>query len=249
MENAEFQISSRQLVKYSGSHKKSRRCLACGTDRIKRGRRYCSDDCRKQMNWVLSLSKGLLKTFNSRYAAFSFTHEHVILDVLPVWSREISRFMRRRNSGCKPAEDLKNLILDSGREWYHLVHNNNSRSYASLCLLTKTNNKKLDPSRIKPPKKTSPRLTKQERDYLKVLNLERKDLDSRENLARIKAAYKRMAKKFHPDLGGDEEKFKRLNEAHKQMLLWTENPHYTSRKALHDCWSYDGATNRWSPPL
>jgi len=54
---------------------------------------------------------------------------------------------------------------------------------------------------------------------------------------------------YHPDLGGDAEKFKKLNAAHQQMLLWAENPHFTLRKALLDCWSYDGATNRWSPPL
>jgi hypothetical protein len=50
-------------------------------------------------------------------------------------------------------------------------------------------------------------------------------------------------------MGGDDEKFKKLNAAHQQMLLWAENPHFTLRKALLDCWSYDGATNKWSPPL
>jgi hypothetical protein len=58
-----------------------------------------------------------------------------------------------------------------------------------------------------------------------------------------------MAKVYHPDMGGDEEKFKQLNAAHKQMLAWAENPLFISRKALHDCWSYDASTNRWSPPL
>lgn len=31
--------------------------------------------------------------------------------------------------------------------------------------------------------------------------------------ADIKAAYRRLSKKYHPDLGGDEEKFKEINEA------------------------------------
>ncbi len=226
-----------------------RRCLACGTDEIKPGRRYCSKECRQQINWVLSLSKGLLRTFNSRYAAFSFTQEHVILDVLPVWSKEISRFIGKRVSGNKPAEDLKNLILESGKQWYHLVHNNNSKSYASLFLLTKNHSREIGPEKIKPNRKTWPRLSKQEKEYLKILNLQKDDLVSAEHLTRIKKAYKRMAKRYHPDLGGDEEKFKKLNEAHKQMLLWTANPQYASRKALQGCWSYDGATNRWTPPL
>ena len=66
---------------------------------------------------------------------------------------------------------------------------------------------------------------------------------------KINSAYRKMAKVHHPDMGGDEENFKKLNDAHKQMLLWAENPLFTSRKALHNCWSYDSATNRWSPPL
>ena len=228
---------------------RAKTCLSCGTDQIKPGRRYCSKECRQQINWVLSLSKGLLRTFNARYASFSFTHDHVILDMLPAWAKEISRFICRRTPGNKPAEDLKNLILESGREWYHLVDNNNSKSYASLSLLMKKHKKGIDPSNIKPDRKIRPRLSKHENDCLKILRLRRKDLSSDSNLAKIRSAYKKMAKIYHPDVGGDTEKFKQLNEAHKQMLLWSENPQYTSRKALRDCWSYDGSTNRWSPPL
>jgi hypothetical protein len=224
-------------------------CLSCGTDRIKPGRRYCSKECRQQINWVLSLSKGLLRTFNARYASFSFTPEHVILDMLPVWSKEISRFIGKRTPGNKPAEDLKNLILESGKEWYHLVDNKTSRSYACLCLLKKNHKKDIDPGDIKPNRKFRPKLSKDENDCLKILKLKRKDLFSGSHLAKIKTAYKRMAKLYHPDVGGDEEKFKKLNEAHKQMLLWAKNPQYISRKALRGCWSYDGSTNRWAPPL
>jgi len=50
-------------------------------------------------------------------------------------------------------------------------------------------------------------------------------------------------------VGGDEEIFKKLNDAHEQMLSWAENPQYTSKRALQDCWSYDSAASRWSPPL
>jgi hypothetical protein len=58
-----------------------------------------------------------------------------------------------------------------------------------------------------------------------------------------------MAKIHHPDVGGDEEAFKQLQNAHEQMLHWAENPQYTFRKALEGCWFYDGYTGRWSPPL
>jgi hypothetical protein len=228
---------------------KARRCLACGAEDIAPRRRYCSPECREQTLWVLSLSKGLLRTFSARYAAFSFTSQHVILDVLPIWSNGISRFVCKRNQGKKPAEDLKHLILESGKEWYDLVDNHTSRSYASLSLLQAKCQKTLDPKTIRPNSKTRPRLTKGERDSLRILNLDVNVLSSECCMIKIKSAYKKMAKVHHPDAGGDAEMFKRLNEAHQQMLVWAENPQFTSRKALQDCWSYNGATNRWAPPL
>jgi hypothetical protein len=237
-----------RVVKYP-TPTKTLKCLSCGTDKIKPGRRYCSKECRQQIIWVLSLSKGLLKTFNARYAAFSFTNKHVTLDILPVWSKGISRFICQRSPEKKPAEDLKNLVLQSGKEWHHLVNNNTSKSFASLYLLKKNHNKDIDPETVKPLRKARLRLSKIENKCLKILQLDRKDLSSDGHLRKIKSAYKRMAKLYHPDMGGDEERFKQLNEAHRQMLLWAENPQYTSRKALPDCWSYDGSTSRWSPPL
>lgn len=248
METSTTQILNSKPARYS-TPTRGIRCLSCGKDPIKPGRRYCSKECRQQINWVLSLSKGLLKAFNARYAAFSFTEDHVILDVLPVWSKEISRFVLERANGKKPAEDLKNLILESGSEWHHMVGNNNSRSYASLFLLEKNQKKNIDPKTIKPDRKARLRLTKQEKKCLKILKLDREDLSSEGQKVKIKAAYKKMAKVHHPDIGGDAEKFRQLSDAHKQMLMWAENPQYTSRKALQDCWSYDGVTNRWSPPL
>ena len=201
------------------------------------------------MTWVLSLSKGLLKAINARYAAFSFNEKQVVLDVFPVWSKEVSRFSSRRRPGNRPAEDLKDLILQAGKEWHRIVSNNHSRSFASLFLLNKNHKKEIDHEKIMPLRKTSPRLSRHEKDCLKVLHLERKDLVLDGNSRKIRSAYKKLAKLHHPDKGGDEERFKQLNEAHKQMLLWVENPQFTCRKALHGCWSYDSATNRWAPPL
>ena len=227
----------------------TKRCLACGTDRIKAGRRYCSTQCRQQMNWVLSLSKGLLRVFNARYAAFFFTNDQVVLDVLPFWSKNISRFILVRTEGNKPADDLKSLILQWGKRWHQLVNNNNSKSYASFSLIEKALEKDIDPDSIMPDKKASARLSEGEKSCLKILRLERKDLSPGNHVMQIKSAYRKMAKVYHPDMGGDEDKFKQLNDAHTQMLQWAEHPNFSFRKALHGCWSYDGDTNRWSPPL
>jgi len=191
----------------------------------------------------------LLKAFNTRYAAFSFTDGHVILDVLPAWSKGISRFIYKRKAGNKPAEDLKNLVLQYGKEWYDLIDNNKSKSYASLFLLDKSHDRDIDPSSIKPNRKSQPKLSAQENACLKILCLKREELCADGHAVKINSAYRKMAKIHHPDMGGDEEKFKQLNEAHKQMLLWAENPLYISRKALQNFWSYDAYTNRWSPPL
>ncbi|MDZ7698633.1 MAG: DnaJ domain-containing protein [Deltaproteobacteria bacterium] len=225
------------------------RCLACGTTRMKSGRRYCSKECRRHINWVLSLSKGLLKALNARYAAFSFTSEEVVLDVFPVWSNKISRFSLRRRADNKPADDLKNLVLQYGTQWHQMVNSNRSKSYASLHLVTQNHRQDVHPNVIKPDSQSRPRLSKVETGSLKILRLHRSDLADEGRRRKIRTAYKKMAKIHHPDVGGDEEKFKKLKEAHEQMILWAENPQYTSRKALEDCWSYDGATSRWAPPL
>jgi hypothetical protein len=225
------------------------KCLACGTDKMNGGRRYCSKECRQHILWVLSLSKGLLRTFNARYAAFSFTGNYVVLDILPVWTKGISRFVWPRTQGRKPALDLKELILESGREWHDMVDHRNSGSLASLRLLQRSHEARLDPESIKPGKHSRPRLSKQERDSLKVLKIGKEILSIENCTSRIRGAYKRLAKRYHPDVGGDAEAFRRLNDAHEQMLLWVENPQYTCRRALLNSWSYDSAVNRWSPPL
>ena len=242
-------MSKYNIIHSGNNTNRTRKCVSCGTERIKAGRRYCSKECRQQINWVLSLSKGLLRVFNARYAAFSFNESHVIFDVLPVWSKEISRFTYKRTNGKKPAEDLKKLVLQSGKEWYGMIDNKNSKSYASLFILSKTNYKRISPDSIKPDQKLRPRFSKGERDSMKFLQLKMEELLSEGQVAKIKFAYKKLAKIHHPDLGGDEEKFKRLSNAHQEMLSWAENPQFTTKKSLVDCWSYDGFTNRWAPPL
>lgn len=229
--------------------KRTKKCLACGTHHLRAGGRYCSKECRQHILWVLSLSKGLLRVFSTRYAAFSFNKGYVILDVLPIWSDEISRFIHERKSGRKPAEDLKALILQSGNDWYNIINNKNSRSYASLFLLKKNHTTMISPDSIKPATKLRPKFSKIEKDSMKCLQIKLEELLADGHVSKIKSAYKKLAKVHHPDVGGDAEEFKKLNAAHEQMILWAANPQFTSRKALAGCWSYDGATNKWSPPL
>jgi hypothetical protein len=201
------------------------------------------------MLWVLSLSKGLLSICNARYAAFSFTKNHVILDILPIWSKNISRFVHRRVNGSKPAEDLKHLVLESGEQWYEIIGKKHSKSFASLSLLRHNHDAQLPLESIKPGKILRPRFSRDERRSMKLLSLGLEELLADGQILKIKSAYKKLAKVHHPDMGGDAEHFKKINEAHQQMLLWAENPQFTSRKALYNCWSYDSSTKRWTPPL
>ena len=237
------------LVKHSIPDVKKKKCLACGKTGIDARRRYCSNECRKQIMWVLSLSSGLLSIFNARYASFSFNRSYVIFDILPAWSKEISRFTHKRTSGKKPADDLKKLILDSGSEWYSIIGAKKSKSFASLSLLRKNSNGALSLRAIRPDSKKKPRFSKTERESLKCLKLKLEELISEEKASKIKSAYKKMARIHHPDMGGDAEEFRKVKDAHEQMLMWAQNPQYTSRKALADCWSYDASTNKWAPPL
>jgi len=213
------------------------------------GRRYCSKECREQMLWVLSLSKGLLRAFHARYAAFTFNRNRVFLDILPLRSPEISRFTCRRSAGRKPAEDLKHLILRSGQEWHEMVSNHNSKGYATLFLLSRNHDQSVHPKSLMPDRRVRPRFSREEKASMKALQIGVNELLSTKGAEKVKSAFKRMAKVHHPDMGGNADDFRRLADAHKQMLLWTENPQFTSRKALIDCWSYDGYTNRWVPPL
>jgi hypothetical protein len=242
-------MSKLDLLKQGNPDIKKRQCLACGRTGLDARRRYCSSECRKQIMWVLSLSKGLLSIFNARYASFSFNRSYVFLDILPVWSKEISRFSHERTHGKKPADDLKKLILDSGSEWYSIIDNNKSKSFASLSLLQRNCNSALSVRAIRPDNKKKPRFSKVEKESLKCLKLKLEEIISEEKTSKIKSAYKKMARIHHPDVGGDAEEFRKVKDAHEQMLMWAKNPQYTSRRALADCWSYDASTNKWAPPL
>jgi len=237
------------ILKQGNPESKKRACLACGRSDIDGRRRYCSQECRRQIMWVLSLSNGLLSIFNTRYASFSFSGAQVVLDILPAWSKEISRFTCKRTPGRKPADDLKRLILDSGSEYYTIIADKNSRSYASQSLLKKNSNSRIPVKSVRPDSRKRPRFSKAERESIKCLKLKLEEILSEEKSARIKSAYKKMALIHHPDMGGDAAEFRRLKDAHETMLMWAENPSFTSKRALEGCWSFDASSGKWKPPL
>ena len=195
------------------SGRKVKRCLACGNEDLKPGRRYCSRYCRQKLMWSLSLSKGLLQTLNARYAAFSFNDTYVALDILPAWSKSISRFMRERKAGHPPAHTLKELVLQTGEQWYQKRNHRFSWSFASQSILEEKVENGINPESIKPNANRVPRLSLNQKKGLKHLNISTDRLIVGDCATVIKNAYRGMAKVYHPDKGGDGEKFKELARA------------------------------------
>ncbi len=236
-------------ISSSFSKKRASKCLACGTNDIKPGRRYCSKECRQKLIWSLSLSKGLLQTLHTRYAVFSFTEHFVALDVMPTWSNRISRFICRKKAGYSPANTLKELTLEAGKEWYKKRSSRISHSVASQSILEENIEYSINPDSIKPGTHKIPKLSADQKKGLRYLNIHMKKLTFGDYVKEIKKAYRGMAKVYHPDKGGDGDRFKEINRANELMQQWIEDPKFQLNNKLPGCWSYNGYTNRWSPPL
>jgi len=54
----------------------------------------------------------------------------------------------------------------------------------------------------------------------------------------IKSAYRKLAKKYHPDLGGDPEKFKEINEAHDVLSDPNKKAHFDHGSFNHNAQSF-----------
>ncbi len=229
--------------------KRKKRCFACGESEIPKGRRrYCSGKCKTRLEFALYIATGLVQTLRARYAAFSYTQDLLILDVLPVSAKTISRFVWRRNGHKKVAEDLLDMIEQAGREWYEREEQTGSRWWASQHLLDRASRRDIPVSTIVPISKKMPQLNHKEKNALRLLALSKEQIVSRDGMRSIKAAYRRMAKRFHPDKGDMSNRFVQINEAHAELLNWAENPRFRSRTALPNSWCYDALRRGWVPP-
>ena len=84
--------------------------------------------------------------------------------------------------------------------------------------------------------------------YMTSLKLKHKDLHSSNLQQIIKRAFRHQAKKHHPDQGGNAALFRKLREAYEQLIRWSENPTFTSRRGFTDKWFYEGGLDRWTQP-
>ena len=232
-----------------GADSKRGPCLSCGKKELPKGRRrYCSDKCKKRLDFALYIATGLVQTLRARYAAFSYTEDTLILDILPIARNVISRFMWKRSEDKRVADDLIDMIEQAGREWYKREEETGSRWWASQRLLDRTSRGDICVSTIVPVSKKMPQLNHKQKNALKLLELTKDQILSKDSIRRIKSAYRSKAKLHHPDKGDTSNKFIEINEAHAELLNWAERPRYRSKTALPNSWCYDASRKRWVPP-
>jgi hypothetical protein len=221
------------------------RCLSCGTSENMYRRRYCSIKCRQRLRYNLNMRTGLLNALNTRYATFYFTETIIILDVLPYGSGELFSFLFPRSKSKKPVEDFCTMSNILGNAWWAEKRRTNKRYLANRSLLEKANSKNVDSKTIRPIEIKEPaRMAKS----LTFLKLNKTDLDSPKLQQVIKKAYRKQAKRHHPDQGGEAEVFRKLHEAYEQLIQWSENPVFFSRRGFPDKWFYYGSSNIWIQP-
>jgi hypothetical protein len=222
-----------------------KRCLSCGTALLMGKRRYCSVDCRQRLRHQLNVRTGLLRALNTRYATFYFNDRMLIMDVLPFGSFQIFSYIFPRSRNGKPVEDFSDMANELGNAWWDEVRRTRRRYLATRYLLENAdfNHTRLDA--VKPMEIMKPALIGASVIHLK---LNRSQLDDPELILLIKQAYRRQAKKHHPDQGGDAAAFRKIHEAYHQLVAWAENPTFVRRRGFPDKWFYDGYENRWIQP-
>jgi hypothetical protein len=221
------------------------RCLSCGAVLENRRRRYCTIDCRQRLKDSLNRRTGLLKALNIRYATFYFTSFVIVMDILPYDCRQIFSFMLPRRNGRQPVDDYCTLSNLLGNAWWAEKKRTHKRYLASRHILNQAVKTLSSPDSVIPLQRTFPAVKK---SSLMALQLEKSDLRSTRLQHTIKLAYRRQAKKHHPDLGGDIHAFRKLHEAYLKLIEWSKNPTFIRSTGLPDKWLYEGYSNRWLQP-
>jgi hypothetical protein len=226
---------------------KKRICLSCGEQLPPRHRRYCANACRQNLLATLNRRSGLLRALNTRYATFYFTEWVIIMDVLLYDSEQIFSYMLPRSVGRKPVDDFCELSNMLGTQWWHEKNRTKKRYMASQFILEQAR-KPADQTKdtVVPATLAVPAV---QSSSLITLELRADELTFANMQKRIKQAYRRQAMKHHPDIGGSNQHFIKIQEAYEKLLEWTKNPTYIRRSGFPDKWLYEGANNRWLQPI
>lgn len=229
----------------SRNAKSLRICLACGSALPPRKRRYCSMDCRQQLLISLNRRTGLLRALSTRYATFYFTEFVIVMDILPYDMEQIYSYMLPRSPGKKPVEDFCELSNILGTVWWNEKNRTKKRYLASQHLLERAAKPCVSKETVIPATLTVPTVRA---SSLITLELSPGELTLANLEARLKQAYRRQAKKHHPDIGGSAKAFVKIQEAYEKLLYWAKHPTFSSRSGFPDKWLYQGATAHWTQP-
>lgn len=220
------------------------RCLSCGTTNNLGRKSYCSQTCRQELCRGLDILTSLLRALTTRYATFSFDREYLTLDILTYSSKSGHRFVYLRKSGRKPAQDLRDMINELGDLWWEKKHRTGKRYRASQYVLDTAVKKDIPGELLAPFEITRPHRIGKSLRYLKLSN---EDLRSGNAHDTIKSAYRRQARKHHPDYGGTEKSFCELHDAYEELVSWLSTPKLRTRRGLPGKWCFDGRA--WRTPL
>ncbi len=221
------------------------RCLSCGTTENMGRRRYCSIECRQRLRYKLNLRTGLLRALNIRYATFFFSDHMIIMDMLPYASKDVYSFRYPRSAGKQPADDFSSMADVLGDSWWSVKKKTNKHYMASMHIFEQADRNRISSKIIRPQQITKPTIKER---TLSRLCLDRLDLNAPELDQVIKNAYRRQAKRFHPDVGGDNATFRMVQQAYEELSQWVKNPSFIRRRGFVDKWFYEGEKDRWLQP-
>ena len=219
--------------------------MSCGTAQNMGNRKYCSQACRQRLRYQLDVRTGLLRALNTRYATFYFTEDEIILDVMSSDAKDIFSFIFTRKPGNSPADDFIQMSNHLGNAWWSAKRKTEKRYLANQCVLNTALKSTSPHTRLSPLEFLTPAFIG---NSLLCLKLSKADLKAPDAVQNIKTAFRNMAKKHHPDQGGNAAKFRQIYNAYQQLLDWSENPTFIRRRGFRDKWFYDGYRNRWVQP-
>lgn len=234
------------LAPSKGAFAPNPRCLSCGRTLESRRRRYCSRECRQELDRRLNLAIGLLATLNVRFATFSFSEDALFLHVLQHRSRVVLSYTCKRSPHRRPAQDLWDLVEGLGRVWHARNRETGKRYLADQEVLGRALRNRVPPDAVMPREERKPAFAQKSLAYLKLTSA---DVLSADAARTIKTAYRREVKVHHPDHGGDAARFRAIHKAHTDLANWVRHPTYKVYRGIPEKWSFDSQRRtKWLPP-
>jgi hypothetical protein len=168
------------------------------------------------------------------------------MDIVPHGIREIFRYVGRRTTGKKPADDFSRMTNLLGNVWWEEEKRTAKQYLASRKVLEQAARFPMAPPLMRPRLMKIPTVKPEALSFLGILKT---DLHSNELRKIIKNAYRRQAKIHHPDLGGQAATFRKIHRAYRELLEWADDPTFVRRRGFPDKWYYDGDNKKWVQPI